>query len=250
MSTGSKKSEASELSLQELAAKAALGVINNAKAEAGNLLEAQRRELAAFLTDSRLKVDEVKRELEDAKIDVLGKNFFSVYKKKADDEQRVSEVHERWFGAMLILIAVVACVSGYVNWHYFCGNGEDRFLRFLLNVPKFTLFSLPIFAAAVWFACYKNFKANAAKRLAEFYRHKQYIGATFVGLTSEIRKLGNQNADAAVDLMTNLLRAIINVYRLDPIQGIRDVSAYTPASEATKILQAATGFISSVKKRS
>ena len=240
---------ASDLDSKAKAASAALAIINKARLEAESSLKTQREEFAKAIAESKKELADAKDAFDAARIEALGADFFSVYKKKADAEDELTKSHEKWFGGMIILMAVVACCAGFVNWHWFCDSPAGKFVLFLENIPKFALLCLPVYAATIWFACYKNFKANASKRLAELYRHKQYIGATFVGLTSEIRKIGVKNADAAADLMINLLQSIIEVYRIDPIQGLKDVKAYTPASEAAKLVDSATGLISALKKK-
>lgn len=239
----------SDLDVKAKAASAALDIINKTRLEAEASLKKQREEFAKAITKAQKELEDAKDSFDAARIEALGADFYSVYKEKAEAEDKLTESHEKWFGGMIILMAVVACCTGFVNWHWFCDGQAGKFVLFLENIPKFALLCLPIYAATIWFACYKNFKANASKRLAELYRHKQYIGATFVGLTSEIRKIGVKNADAAADLMINLVQSIIEVYRIDPILGLKGVKAYTPASEAAKVINAATGFIASVKKK-
>lgn len=239
----------SDLDPKAKAASAALDIINKTRLEAESSLKKQREEFAKAIADAKKELADAKDAFDAARIEALGADFYSVYKEKADAEDKLTESHEKWFGGMIILMAVVACCAGFVNWFWFCNGQAGKFVLFLGNIPKFALLCLPVYAATIWFACYKNFKANASKRLAELYRHKQYIGATFVGLTSEIRKIGVKNADAAADLMINLVQSIIEVYRIDPIQGLKGVKAYTPASEAVKLINAATGFVASVKKK-
>ena len=240
---------ASDLDPKAKAASAALAIINKTRLEAESSLKTQREEFAKAIAESKKELADAKDAFDAARIEALGADFYSVYKKKADAEDELTKSHEKWFGGMIVLMAVVACCAGLVNWRWFCDGPAGKFVLFLENIPKFALLCLPVYVATSWFACYKNFKANASKRLAELYRHKQYIGATFVGLTSEIRKIGVKNADAAADLMINLLQSIIEVYRIDPIQGLKDVKAYTPASEAAKLVDSATGLISALKKK-
>jgi len=207
-----------------------------------------RRDLDNFLADAKKKTQDAVADLDRMKLSTLGSEFFKIYEKKADAELNVVESCEKWFGGMIIALIIISLLSVIVNVCVVWGNAS-WLVDFVKNMPRMALMGLPFYAPIVWFACYKNFQTRTARRLLESYRHKQYIGATFIGLTSQIGKIGEANAVAANDLMANLLRSIIDVYRVNPIETCKDVKAYTPMAELTSLLDSATGFANSLRDR-
>jgi hypothetical protein len=140
------------------------------------------------------------------------------YSEKKKDEIENYDKLKGQFNIGIIGLISVSLLSVFVSI-YFILTGTS-FKEVIGILPNLASAIIPLYIPVLWYTFSANKKLNLSKRLIEEYTHKEVLGKTFGGLSTQINNLDEN--EVTKDLKLKLLFNILQVSTENPGKLISD----------------------------
>lgn len=196
------------------------GLVDIIKSNHDQQLSKHTENFEGLVSKSITRFDEIDTQLKDLLPGAMAAGLSAAYAKKKDDEtESLVKAEDKFQTAirnMIFISAIPFAVDVYLLFWEKIG-----IIKVIQDTPNLLLAILPLYLPAVWIAISLNKKINLSKRLIEEYTHKEVLGKTFSGISTQIETL---KADVSIkeELRTQLLFNLLHVSAENPGKLITD----------------------------
>ncbi|WP_215408590.1 hypothetical protein [Janthinobacterium sp. JC611] len=195
-------------------------IIDSIKSSHDQQLSKHTENFETLVSNSKNRIVEIDTQLKDLLPGAMAAGLSAAYAKKKDDETESLVKSEEKFQTairnMIFISAIPFAVDVYLLFWEKIG-----IIKVIQDTPNLLIAILPLYLPAVWIAISLNKKINLSKRLIEEYTHKEVLGKTFSGISTQIETL---KADVSIkeELRTQLLFNLLHVSAENPGKLITD----------------------------
>ena len=195
-------------------------------------LNRAKQEVSNFLQTRNAVCDDVEKKFKDilqrATIGTLSEEF----EKKTAFETNKFKMYRNLFYGSLGLFAILGLGMALLNWRTVPTQLFEKMgaWAYLQNLPRISMFFLPVYLPLIWFACHVNKLMHQARRLSEEYVHRTVVAKTYVGLAGQVEDLVKKGVESAKSLNADLLSRTIAVLCENPNFVLDKVRTETPVS--------------------
>lgn len=195
-------------------------------------LDHAKQEVSNFLQTRNAVCDDVEKKFRDilqrATVGTLSEEF----EKKTAFESDKFKTYRNLFYGSLGLFASLGLGMALLNWwtvpaQLFETMGAWAYLQ---NLPRISMFFIPVYLPLIWFVCHVNKLMHQARRLSEEYAHRTVVAKTYVGLAGQVEDLVKKGVESAKGLNADLLSRTISVLCENPNFVLDKVRTETPVS--------------------
>lgn len=195
-------------------------------------LDRAKQEVSNFLQTRNTVCDDVEKKFRDilqrATVGTLSEEF----EKKMSLEIDKLKMSRLLFYSSLGLFAILGLVMALINFMTVSTEVFEKFgaWAYLRNLPRISMFFIPVYLPLIWFACHVNKLMHQARRLSEEYAHRTVVAKTYVGLAGQVEDLVKKGVESAKSLNVDLLSRTISVLCENPNFVLDKVRTETPVS--------------------
>jgi uncharacterized coiled-coil DUF342 family protein len=188
------------------------------KKDFDDLLKSKTQETQNTIIEWNNKYDSLIKKIETLLPNALTTGLSYAYSKKKDDEIINYDNLKEQFNKGIFGLIAVSSLSVAISLYFI---KTDVPFKDVINIlPNIASAIIPLYIPVLWYTFSANKKLNLSKRLIEEYTHKEVLGKTFEGLSTQINNL--EENEISKDLKLKLLFNILQVSTENPGKLISD----------------------------